>query len=92
MLRRFRDGYMTRTAERRALVAEYYEIAPAVVAAIPADHGDWERIARAVDAAAGAVREGREDAAFGIYVELVRRLKADWLPLCVRGASDGGRT
>ena len=92
LLRGFRDGYMTRTAARRALVAEYYEIAPAIVAAIPADHGDWERIARAVDAAAGAVGGGREDAAFGIYVELVRRLKADWLPLCVRGASDGGRT
>ena len=34
-LRAFRDGYMTRTAERRALVAEYYDIAPMIVAAIP---------------------------------------------------------
>ena len=34
-LRRFRDGYMMKTPKRRALVAEYYELAPRIVAAIP---------------------------------------------------------
>ena len=44
-LRAFRDGYMTRTAERRALVEEYYAVAPTIVAAISAGHAEWERIA-----------------------------------------------
>ena len=78
-LRGFRDGYMARTAERRALVAEYYAVAPMIVAAIPAGHAEWERIAAEVDAAVEAIAGGADDAAFGIYVELVRRLKADWL-------------
>ena len=78
-LRAFRDGYMTRTAERRALVAEYYDIAPMIVAAIPDGHAEWERIATEVDAAVEAIAGDADGAAFGIYVELVRRLKADWL-------------
>ena len=83
-LRAFRDGYMTRTAERRALVEEYYAIAPRIVAAIsgtsvPGGHAEWQRIAAEVDAAADAIAAGADDAAFGIYVELVSRLKADWL-------------
>ena len=83
-LRAFRDGYMTRTPERRALVEEYYAIAPRIVAAIsgtsvPGGHAEWERIAAEVDRAVEAIAAGADDAAFGIYVELVRSLKADWL-------------
>ena len=89
-LRGFRDGYMARTAERRALVAEYYAVAPAIVAAIPEGHAEWERIAAEVDAAADAIAGGSDDAAFGIYVDLVSRLKADWLPDAAARA-DGGR-
>ena len=77
-LRAFRDGYMMRTPERRALVAEYYEIAPKLVAAIPAEHAEWERIAGAVDAAVDAIAAGADDRAFGIYAALVGRLEADW--------------
>ena len=77
-LRAFRDGYMMRTPERRALVAEYYEIAPKLVAAIPPDHAEWERIASEVDAAVHAIDAGAGDEAFAVYVELVRRLKKDW--------------
>ena len=78
MLREFRDGYMTRTPERRALVEEYYAIAPKLVAAIPAGHAEWERIARAVDAATDAIADGAEDEAFAVYARLVRRLEEDW--------------
>ena len=78
-LRAFRDGYMTRSAERRALVEEYYAIAPMIVAAIPDGHAEWERIAAEVDAAVEAIAAGADDAAFGIYVDLVSRLKAGWL-------------
>ena len=78
-LRAFRDGYMARTAERRALVAEYYAIAPAIVAAIPGRHADWEWMAAEVDAAVEAIAAGAEDDAFALYVGMVKRLKADWL-------------
>ena len=77
-LRAFRDGYMMRTPERRALVAEYYQIAPKLVAAIPRGDSAWERIAGAVDAAVDAIAAGADDRAFGIYAALVGRLKADW--------------
>ena len=90
-LRAFRDGYMARTAERRALVDEYYAVAPTIVAAIPAGHAEWERIAAEVDAAVEAIAGGADDAAFGIYVELVRRLKADWLPDASARANGGRR-
>ena len=90
-LRGFRDGYMMRTAERRALVEEYYEIAPAIVAAIPAGNGEWGRIAAEVDAAVAAIAAGADGTAFGIYADMVRRLKADWLPAGVRGAGGDRR-
>ncbi len=88
-LRGFRDGYMTRTAERRALVDEYYAVAPMIVAAIPAGHAEWERIAAGVDAAVEAIAGGSDDMAFGIYVDLVSRLKADWLRDSAAGANGG---
>ena len=78
-LRAFRDGYMTRTAQRRAMVERYYEIAPAIVAAIPADHPDWEWIGGRIDAALAAIGGGDQDAAFAIYAGMVRRLTARWL-------------
>ena len=72
----------------------YYAIAPKIVAAIPDGHAGWERIAAEVDAAVAAFAAGDEDGAFGIYVELVIRLKADWLGggvVEVAASGDGGR-
>ena len=77
-LRRFRDGYMMRTPKRRALVAEYYEIAPGIAAAIPQGHSDWDWIGGRIDAAIAAIAAGDEDGAFGIYAAMVRRLAACW--------------
>ena len=77
-LRRFRDGYMMKTPKRRALVAEYYEIAPRIAAAIPQGHSDWDRIGGRIDAAIAAIAAGDEDGAFGIYAAMVRRLAACW--------------
>ena len=96
-LRAFRDGYMMRTAERRALVAEYYAIAPAIAAAIPRGHPDWDWIGGRIDAAAAAIGAGNEDAAFRTYVAMVRRLAARWpaqsVPASVdAGAGKGGRS
>ena len=77
-LRRFRDGYMMKTPKRRALVAEYYELAPRIVAAIPETHSDWDWIGGRIDAAIAAIAAGDEDGAFGIYAAMVRRLAACW--------------
>ena len=59
-LRSFRDGYMQRTPERRALVARYYEIAPRIVAAIPRGHGDWAWIGVQVEEGGGGDPHRRE--------------------------------
>ena len=77
-LRRFRDGYMMKTPKRRALVAEYYKLAPRIVAAIPETHSDWDWIGGRIDAAIAAIAAGDEDGAFGIYAAMVRRLAASW--------------
>ena len=77
-LRRFRDGYMMKTPKRRALVAEYYEIAPRIAAAIPQGHSDWDWIGGRIDAAIAAIAAGDEDGAFAVYAAMVRRLAARW--------------
>ena len=78
-LRAFRDGYMQETAERRALVERYYEIAPRIVEAIPGGHEDWAWIGERVDVAVAAIDAGDRDMAFGIYVDMVRHLEWLWL-------------
>ncbi len=91
-LRAFRDGYMARTAERRALVAEYYAIAPGIVAAIPPGHAEWSWIAGRIDEAVARVAAGDGDGAFRVYVSMVRRLKERWMPAAGRGSvHSGGR-
>ena len=69
---------MMKTPKRRALVAEYYELAPRIVAAIPETHSDWDWIGGRIDAAIAAIAAGDEDGAFGIYAAMVRRLAACW--------------
>ena len=78
-LRGFRDRWMSRTSHGRELIAEYYRIAPAIVAAIPAGDTEWDRIAARVDAARDMINAGRSRAAEDIYVALVERLKRDWM-------------
>ena len=91
-LRSFRDGYMAETAERRALVEEYYAIAPAIAAAIPADHAEWDWIAARIDTAVAAISEGDENEAFRIYVAMVRRLQERWAPAPGQAPSHDGDT
>ena len=78
-LRGFRDGYMSETEERRGMVAAYYETAPAIVAAIPAGHADWDWIGERIDAAVAAIGAGDGDAAFDVYAGMVGRLTSRWL-------------
>ena len=78
-LRTFRDGYMQRTPERRALVARYYDIAPRIVQAIPSGHAEWSWIGGRIGAAVAAIAAGDDDGAFAIYVGMVRHLEGRWL-------------
>ena len=89
-LRRFRDGYMTRTAERKAMVAEYYATAPRIVSAIPSWHPDWDWIGARIDAAVAAIAASEDDEAFRIYAAMMRRLEARW-PADGGANHDGGR-
>lgn len=78
-LRKFRDGWMAATPEGRARIAEYYTVAPRIVAAIPDGHADWAWIACEVDAARAAILDGKNVAALRIYHAMVRTLQARWL-------------
>ena len=86
-LRGFRDGYMMETAQRRALVEDYYRTAPAVVSAIPAQHADWGWIGERIDAAVAAIGNGDDEAAFTIYVGLMKRLTGRWIGQDAESAS-----
>ncbi len=89
-LRGFRDGYMARTPERRRLVRQYYDIAPRIVAAIGPDGAEWKWIGSRIDAAAAAIRDGRDAHACAIYVELVAGLTARWLDSADAGMRQKG--
>ena len=91
-LRRFRDGYMMKTPKRRALVAEYYELAPRIAAAIPKEHPDWDWIGGRVDAAIAAIAAGDEDGAFAVYTAMVRRLATRWAEPAGRMAAGANTT
>ena len=78
-LRTLRDTFMQATPERRALVTEYYDIAPAIVAAIPARHREWKHIADTVDACIRAIDAGAPERAAMRYAAMVTSLKARWL-------------
>lgn len=78
-LREFRDCYMLTDPERVAMVAEYYAAAPKIVAAIPADHPEWDWIEERIDASVAAIQAGNDSEAFATYVEAMRRLNDRWL-------------
>ncbi|MDE0694952.1 MAG: hypothetical protein OXH76_03855 [Boseongicola sp.] len=78
-LRAFRDGWMATHPEGPALVAEYYEVAPRIVAAIPRDHPDWDWVGTQVDRAVAEIAAARPEAAFETYCGMVRRLRDRWL-------------
>ena len=78
-LRGFRDGWMARHPEGAALIAEYYAVAPEIVAAIPAAHPDWAWIEGQIDKAVREIGRDEPKAALATYCSMVRRLMADWL-------------
>ncbi len=78
-LRAFRDGYMARRPNGAALVAEYYDVAPRIVTAIPTDDPAWHWIGTQVDLAVTRIEADDLAGAFAVYTAMVQRLKADWL-------------
>ena len=78
-LRTLRDTFMQATPERRALVTEYYDIAPDIMAAIPAQHREWKHIADTIDACIRAIDAGAPERAATRYAAMVTSLKARWL-------------
>ena len=64
----------------------------AIAAAIPDTHPEWAWIGARVDAAVAALQAGDGDAAFAIYVDMVRRLAGRWLgPAAERGRAAWAR-
>ena len=78
-LRNFRDGWLAETEEGRALIADYYVLAPRIVSAIPEGHADWLWVADQVDAARDAILAGLNVEALEIYSGMIRRLQERWL-------------
>ena len=78
-LRAFRDGWMAQHPDGPALVRDYYDIAPRIVAAIPDDHVDWTWIGDRIDEAVTCLGRDDPEGAFAVYTAMVRRLKAIWL-------------
>lgn len=75
VLREFRDTYMTRTPERKALVKLYYALAPPFVTAIKRRHDSalvFERMLHLfIEPAVHAIARGDDDDAFALYCALV---------------------
>ena len=78
-LRGFRDGWLAETEEGRALISEYYVLAPGIVSAIPEGHADWSWVADQVDAARDAILAGLHIEALEIYAAMIHRLQDRWL-------------
>lgn len=83
VLRAFRDGYLSASDERRALVERYYEIAPGIVDAIaasPARLQEHERIYDTVAHCVELIRQERPAEALNGYRALVETLEREYLP------------
>ena len=79
LLRSFRDGWLTDHPEGGQLIEDYYRLAPELVATIPTNHKEWDRIATEVDAAAIAIGNECPEEAYHIYRSMVERLVGTWL-------------
>lgn len=77
-LRNFRDTFMRQSAQHRALVAQYYNVAPAIVDRIPLAHPDWTWIAQQVDASVEAIHAEQPDRAIRLYKTMVETLQRKW--------------
>jgi hypothetical protein len=95
VLRRFRDGYLRRRRDGEEQIAEYYCIAPAIVAAIAARPDAarvFERLFAEIQDCVRLIKDRRHEAALHRYASLVLELHDDCLgpgvaPAAGRGAA-----
>lgn len=85
-LRRFRDGYMAQTDEGKALISEYYEVAPAIVDKInasPRKSDTYSYIYSVIRNCMAHIDSGKNQDAVHAYKDMVLKLKSDFLLPCV---------
>lgn len=73
-LRSFRDQHLLATAEGRAIVRHYYQVAPGVAERLRG-RSELEAVWRVVTSCVQAIEDGRYDDATHAYMEMVRSLE-----------------
>jgi len=76
-LRSFRDTFMG--GKESDDLKEYYDIAPAIIKAIPKDHSDWDWIEKQIDLSIAKIDNNQPHDAYNIYKTMVLKLKETWL-------------
>ncbi|MFG5380008.1 hypothetical protein [Yoonia sp. R2-816] len=80
-LRNFRDDVMANDPKLHPFIAEYYAMAPAIVAAIPADDPEWDWIESQIDLCVRLIAIGDTEQTFATYKAMVERLQSRWIPV-----------
>jgi hypothetical protein len=78
VLRQFRDRHLLASAEGRAIVCEYYDMAPRMVEDVrrsPHASAHWQFVFERVVHTVELIDGGRADAAVAAYIEMVKSLK-----------------
>lgn len=79
VLRNFRDGYMAKTEEGKALIEEYYAVAPAIVQKIESSNKAdeyYKDIYQTVLRCIEAIRSGENETAVALYKQMVLKYQA----------------
>ncbi|WP_353507262.1 CFI-box-CTERM domain-containing protein [Variovorax sp. J22G40] len=71
-LRNFRDTYLAQFSDGRALIAHYYEVAPAIAA--KATQSDLDYVWQVIGLCIRQISEGQRAEACGTYSQMVRHL------------------
>lgn len=81
VLRNFRDTYLMSTPEGRAVVEEYYAIAPLIVTKLT-DTGDLRDVWSVISLCVKDINADKHESAYRRYCEMVRKLEAKHLQSC----------
>ena len=79
VLRNFRDGYMAKTEEGKALIEEYYAIAPAIVQKIESSNKAdeyYKDVYQTVLRCVQAIQKGENENAVALYKQMVLKYQA----------------
>ena len=78
-LRKFRDGYMMETPERKQMVEQYYAVSPKIVKSIPEGDADWGKIGGAVQSISKLIDSGKSEDAMTAYSDMMEGLSGKYL-------------